>query len=79
MQGRRLVEADKEGNGENIPAGEVGGEAKCRRGEDSSPEQQDPASSKLLRAVEELPVDEVDVEEEGGHKGGEEEGEAGKL
>ena len=47
-----------------IPAGEVGGEAKCCRGEDSSTEKQDAASSQLLRAVEQLPVDEVDVEEE---------------
>ena len=80
MQGRRVVEADKEGNGEKyIPAGEVGSEAKCRRGEDSSPEQQDPASSQLLRAVEQLPVDEVDIEEEDGNEGGEKEREAGKL
>ena len=54
-----------------IPACEVGGEAKCCRGEDSSPEKQDAASSQLLRAVEQLSVDEVDVEEEDGNEGDE--------
>ena len=54
-----------------IPAGEVGSEAKCCRGEDSSTEKQDAASSQLLRAVEQLPVDEVDIEEEDGNEGDE--------
>ena len=62
-----------------IPAGEVGGHAKCCRCKDSSSKKQDPSTSQLLGAVEQLPVDEVDVGEEGGNEEGEEEREPGKL